>query len=132
MLATSRVNRAREPLAEMSIFSAMLAPLNCRVSKPSWPSTMSLPSPGFQTKVSSPRPCCSVVTAAAVNEVVAVAAEQQVDAVAASERVLPVPPSTVRAIRPASPLLAVKVSSPPLALTADSHSCLCPGRMGPG
>ena len=32
MLATSRVNRTRLPLAEMSIFSSMLAPLNSSVS----------------------------------------------------------------------------------------------------
>ena len=56
MLATSRVNRTRLPLAEMSMFSLMLAPLNSSVSVPAWPSTMSLPSPGFQTKVSSPAP----------------------------------------------------------------------------
>ena len=56
MLATSRVNRTRLPLAEMSIFSLMLAPLNSSVSLPAWPSTVSLPSPGFQTKVSSPAP----------------------------------------------------------------------------
>ena len=53
-LATSRVNRTRLPLAEMSIFSAMLAPLNTIVSAPAWPSIVSLPSPGFQTNVSSP------------------------------------------------------------------------------
>ena len=46
----------RLPLAEMSIFSATLAPLNCSVSVPAWPSTVSLPSPGFQTKVSLPPP----------------------------------------------------------------------------
>ena len=50
------MNRTRLPLAEMSIFSAMLAPLKSIVSVPAWPSTVSLPSPGFQTKVSSPAP----------------------------------------------------------------------------
>ena len=53
---TSRVNRTRLPLAETSNFSAMLAPLNSIRSAPSWPSTVSLPSPGFQTNVSSPAP----------------------------------------------------------------------------
>ena len=56
MLATSRVKRTRLPLAEMSMFSSMLAPLNSSVSMPAWPSTVSLPSPGFQTNVSSPAP----------------------------------------------------------------------------
>ena len=56
MLPTSRVNRTRWPLAEMSIFSLTSAPLKSIVSLPSWPSTVSLPSPGFQTKVSSPAP----------------------------------------------------------------------------
>ena len=53
---TSRVNRSPWPLAERSMFSLTLAPLNCNVSWPPWPSTVSLPSPGFQTKVSSPAP----------------------------------------------------------------------------
>ena len=89
MLPTSRVNRTRLPLAERSMFSAMLAPLNSSVSVPSWPSTMSLPSPGFQTKVSLPAPRKrDVVAAAADDEVVAVAAEQHVGAVAAGDGVV--------------------------------------------
>ena len=53
---TSRVSVTRPPLAEMSMFSSTLAPLNSIVSLPAPPSTVSLPSPGFQTKVSSPAP----------------------------------------------------------------------------
>ena len=56
MLPTSREKRTRAPLAEMSMFSLTLAPLNSSVSVPAWPSTVSLPSPGFQTNVSSPAP----------------------------------------------------------------------------
>src|SRR3954454_24207426 len=56
MAATSRVNSTRPPLAEMLMFSLILAPLNASVSVPLPPSTVSLPSPGFQTKVSSPAP----------------------------------------------------------------------------
>ena len=56
MLAMSRRNNARAPLATMSMFSAMLAPLNSSVSVPAWPSTTSLPSPGFQMNVSLPAP----------------------------------------------------------------------------
>ena len=81
---------ARLPLAEMSMFSLTLEPLNSIVSEPPWPSTVSLPSPGFQTKVSSPAPMkatslprppsIDVVPRAAGEEVVAVAAiEHQVD-----------------------------------------------------
>ena len=89
MLATSRVNRTRLPLAEMSNFSAMLAPLKSIVSVPAWPSTVSLPSPGFHWKMSSPAPRkADVVAPVAVDEVVAVAAEQHVVAVAAEDRVV--------------------------------------------
>ena len=56
MLPTSRESRTRPPLAEISMFSATLAPLNTSVSVPAPPSTMSLPSPGFHTKVSLPSP----------------------------------------------------------------------------
>ena len=42
------------------MFSATLAPLNSIVSKPSWPSRVSLSSPGFQTNVSSPAPIRAV------------------------------------------------------------------------
>src|SRR5262245_53062680 len=55
-LPMSRVSLARLPLAEMSMVSPMLAPLNRSVSVPAWPSTVSLASPGFQMNVSSPAP----------------------------------------------------------------------------
>ena len=55
-LPTSRKKRTRLPLAEMSMFSLAFEPLKSIVSEPAWPSTVSLPSPGFQTKVSSPAP----------------------------------------------------------------------------
>ena len=42
------------------MFSATLAPLNSIVSMPAWPSSVSLSSPGFQTKVSSPAPISAV------------------------------------------------------------------------
>ena len=55
-LPTSRKKRTRLPLAEMSMFSLAFEPLNSIVSVPAWPSTVSLPSPGFHTNVSSPAP----------------------------------------------------------------------------
>ena len=56
MLATSRKNRRRLPLAARSMFSAAPAPLKRIVSLPDCPSMVSLPSPGSQTNVSSPAP----------------------------------------------------------------------------
>ena len=51
---------------------------------PAWPSMVSLPSPGFQTKVSSPAPRKrDVVPLAAVDEVAAGGADEQVAVVAA-------------------------------------------------
>ena len=55
-LAMLRGNRTRPPFATMSMFSAMLAPKKTIVSEPSWPSSVSLPSPGFHWKASSPAP----------------------------------------------------------------------------
>ena len=87
MLATSRVSRACPPLAEMSMFSLTLAPLNTSVSVPAWPSTVSLPSPGFQTNVSLPAPSRAVSLPCAANdEVVALAADDLVIAGAAIDR----------------------------------------------
>ena len=86
-LPMSRNSRSRLPLADRSMFSLMLAPLNCKVSLPPWPSTMSLPSPGFHTNVSSPAPRkADVVAASADDQVVALAAGEDVVAVAAVER----------------------------------------------
>ena len=71
------------------MFSPMLEPLNCSVSVPAWPSTVSLPSPGSHWKVSLPAPELGGVGAdVAVDEVVAGAAEQGVGAVAAAQRVV--------------------------------------------
>ena len=86
MLPTSRKNRTRLPLAEMSIFSVALEPLKSIVSKPACPSTVSLPSPGFQTKVSSPAPMrATSLPRPPIDQVVALAADEDVVAVAAVE-----------------------------------------------
>ena len=87
--ADVRTNRNRSRWPTGAIFSPTLEPLNCKVSAPPWPSTVSLPSPGFQTNVSSPRTHQGrVVAAAAVDRVVAVAAEQKVVAVTAGDGVI--------------------------------------------
>ena len=89
MLPMLRVKRTRPPLAEISKISATLLPLNSIVSVPSWPSTVSLPSPGSHWNTSSPAPRQRrVVALLAVDEVVAVAAEQLVVAVAAEDGVV--------------------------------------------
>ena len=89
MLARLRVKRTRWPFAETSKFSSMLAPLNSIESAPSWPSMVSLPSPGSQLEdVVAGAHDPDVVALVAVDEVVAVAAEQEVDAVAAEDVVV--------------------------------------------
>ena len=91
-LATSRKNRTRLPLAETSMFSLALEPLNSIVSVPSWPSTVSLPSPGFHTKVSLPAPRkATSLPRPPVDGVVAVAADQNVVALAADDLVVASP-----------------------------------------
>ena len=55
-LPTSRKRRARLPLAEMSMFSLTLAPLNSERVDAGLTLDESLPSPGFQTNMSSPAP----------------------------------------------------------------------------
>ena len=89
-----RMNRTRSPLAEMSMFSAMLAPLNSIVSKPSWPSSVSLSSPGFQTKVSSPSPMSAVsLPSPPLNRSSPSLPMQHVVAEAAVQRSAPIPPA---------------------------------------
>ena len=82
---------------------------------------MSLPSPGFQTNVSSPAPRkADVVAAAAVDEVVAVAADQHVVAVAADDACrCRSPPSTVSLTDAGGQADALIVSLPPSALTTS-------------
>ena len=88
-LATSRRKRTRPPLATMSMFSLAFEPKKSIVSVPSWPSMVSLPSPGSHWKTSSPAPMQGhVVAVVAEDEVVAVAAEEHVGALRAEERVV--------------------------------------------
>ena len=71
------------------MISPALAPLKSSVSLPPWPSTMSLASPGFQTKrVRAASELDGVVPVAAGDEVVAVAADERVVADTADERVV--------------------------------------------
>ncbi len=79
----------RLPLADGSKFSLTLAALNCKVSWPTWPSTVSL-SPLISTKKCRPpgtadKACHSLRPAG--DRVVAVAAHEHVVAIAAGERV---------------------------------------------
>jgi hypothetical protein len=58
------------------------------VSNPPWPSTLSLPSPGFQMKVSSPSPRSATSLPVPLMTVIAVAPDHPVTAVAAVDREL--------------------------------------------
>ena len=90
--AISRVKFTRPPFAEMSISSLMLAPLKTSVSLPVPPSTVSLPSPGFQTKrVVARTKRGHVIPAPAVDEVASRAAGDGVVAIAAVDREIDLP-----------------------------------------
>ena len=88
MLATSRKNRTRPPLAETAMFSLALEPLNasrrCRPGPRRCRCRHRVPLEGV---VAGPQQG-HVVALLAVDEVVAVAAEQHVGAVAAEDRVV--------------------------------------------
>ena len=69
--------------------SPTLEPLKASVSKPVWPSTVSLPSPGFQMiAIVAGAEQRDVVAAAAGDDVVAVAADQHVVAATADDGVI--------------------------------------------
>ena len=103
-LAMSRKKRTRSPLAEMSMFSAILAPLNIeRVD-----AGLTLDGVVVVARV----PDEHVVARAEQRHVVAVAAEDEVVALAAEEHIVPSPPLSVRAIAPAGSAEALITSSP--------------------
>ena len=110
-LATSRKKRTRGPLAEMSMFSLAFEPLNRRVSVPAWPSTVSLPSPGFHTNVSSPAP--SKARSSPVPPTTTSSPWLPI------RRSAPAPPFRVSSSAPAWRLLAFTTSRPPRALTVS-------------
>ena len=121
MLATSRVKQTRPPLAEMSMFSAMLAPLKSIVSVPAWPSTMSLPSPGSHWKTSSPAPRRAMSLPWSPSTKSLPSPPSSVSAPWLPRIVsLPVPPSTVSLTTPAGSVVAVMASLPPRALTTSA------------
>ena len=89
MLPMLRVKRTRPPLAETSIFSAMLAPLKSMrvgavLALDGVAAVARVPLEGVVAGAQEGR----VVALVAVDEVVAVAAEQRVGAVAAEDRVV--------------------------------------------
>ena len=89
MVATSRVNRTRPPLAEMSIFSLMLAPLNnmrvgAGLALDDVAAVAGVPDEGVVAGAEQR----GVVAAAAIDEIIALAADDDVVAVAAVEREL--------------------------------------------
>ena len=130
MLPTSRNSRTREPLAEMSMFSPTLAPLNTSVSVPAWPSTMSLPSPGFQMNVSLPLPSRATSLPRPPMTVSLPSPPSSVSLPWLPVMVsLPAPPSMVRPMTPAGrpdalivslPLPALIVSTSPASASVDA------------
>ena len=117
--ATSRKKVAWSPFAEMVICSAALEPLNSILSKPSWPSRVSLSSPGFQTKVSSPAP----IRAVSLPSPPLMRSSPSLP----MRRSLPRPPFIVSWMPSASRLEALITSSPPCPFTT-SRSLACSGK----
>ena len=101
---------------------------------PSWPSTVSLPSPGSHWKTSSPAPSSArSLPLSPSDEVVAVAAEQDVGALAAEDGVVAGAAVDRQLDDPAGRVAAVMRSSPPSAVdderivgalgVRDVHQC---------
>ena len=100
MLPTLRVKRSRWPLADASKLSLAALPLNTILSLPSWPSTVSLPSPGSHWKASSPAPSRAVSLPCWPSTKSLPSPPSRKSAPFEPRIVsLPVPPSTVIAIR---------------------------------
>ena len=119
-LPTSRNSRSRLPLADRSMFSLALEPLNCKVSVPPWPSTVSLPSPGFHTNVSLPVP--RKATSLPRPPTMVSLPSPPISMSLPSPPVmlsLPAPPSTVSPTVPADSPAAVTESLPPRAFTTS-------------
>ena len=122
MLATSRKNLTRSPLAETSKLSATPAPLKSSVSAPSsapsWPSTTSLPSPGSQRNVSLPAPRRPVSSPRLPSIASSPSPPSSVSAPSPPLIVsFPAPPSIPSLIRAASPTAPEIVSLPSSPLT---------------
>ena len=116
MLPTLRVKRSRPPLAEASMFSPMLLPLKSMVSVPSWPSSVSLPSPGSHWKRSSPAPRNATSLACWPSRKSSPSPPSSRSTPLLPRIVsAPAPPSTVIWISAARLPTAEKLSSPPLA-----------------
>ena len=119
-LATSRRNRTRPPLAEMSMFSLALEPKKSIVSAPSWPSMVSLPSPGSHWKTSSPAPMKATSLPLSPKTKSLPSPPRNTSAPCEPRSVsLPAPPSIVSLMTPAGSVVAVTPSLPPRALTTS-------------
>ena len=120
MLPRLRVNSTRPPLADAAKTSSPLLPLNSIVSVPSWPSTVSLPSPGSHWKVSSPAPRKAVSLPCWPSMKSLPAPPSRMSAPLLPRMVSsPAPPSTVMLIRAARLPVAEKLSLPPFMLTTS-------------
>ena len=118
MLPRLRVNSTRPPFADASKISAPALPLNSIVSVPSWPSTMSLPSPGSHWNTSSPAPM-NATSLPCWPSMKSLPSPPISRSSPLLPRIvsLPAPPSTVSLISAARLPVAENVSSPPFMLT---------------
>ena len=104
---------ACEPLADSTISSPMLEPLNCSVSVPLPPSTTSLPSPGSQPNTSSPAPRFAVSLPTLPSTKSLPLPPSRMSLPSPPSRVsLPVPPSSVSWVSVAMPFWPTIVSLP--------------------
>ena len=112
--STSRARRRWRPWADRSSVSASLVPKKNRTLCPPWPSTASLPSPGFQMKrsLSEPRSTTSLPflpwTSSKPGPPMSTSSPSPPKSTSA-----PGPPSSVNAITGSPTVLALSRSSPP-------------------
>src|SRR5829696_6829596 len=117
-LAMLRKNRTRPPLAEMSMFSATLAPKNSIESLPSWPSSVSLPSPGSHWNTSAPAPMKATSSPLSPKLKSSPSPPRSTSAHWEPSSVSPpAPPSIVSLMTPAGSVVALTASLPPSVFT---------------
>ena len=107
MAAMSRVSRTRPPFADTAICSPIAEPLKRSVSRLSWPSSVSLPSPGSHCIVSLPVPARTVSAPWLPSRVSLPLPPRRMSA--------PLPPLTVSAPEPASTVSWVSGARLPVA-----------------
>ena len=120
---TSRVKRTRPPFAETSKSSFPPEPLKTIRSRPSWPSSTSLPSPGFQIARSSFAPRKATSSPRRGSTVSSPSPPSSVSSPSPPVTVsFPAPASTMSLSAAAGSVAALTVSSPPRALMVSESA----------